>query len=399
MLDAPLKFIPTDIFLIAPRHAPSLEDRFAHLLLILSIYRPPSLCPLEFTKNLDIYLRQKHQYDINLIVGDINGDILSDTSISNDYLNMMSENNYNSMINGYTRIQGESKSIFFKTQESDENFNPILLNYTITDHHPILFQYSLPETKKKNQPENVKNYKTYINYTTLAQKLEKENWYSVYVQSEKNSASESFSQILSKYIDQSTCKVKIKRWEIARKKWITKGLLRSINHKKILNNLIKSAKTNYYKTKIEQHNGDNTQLWKCVKDATNRIVTIKNYKEINEIVLKNGEMTTCTKEIANEFVDYFTDVGAQLAKNIPKKEMSEIKRRGCLKSMVLLPTDENEIEYVISQLKVKKSPGYDQIRTETVKRTTSKIFVYKDHLILKLSTSVIARNCVEELKL
>nr|CAI5859284.1 unnamed protein product [Callosobruchus analis] len=92
---------------------------------------------------------------------------------------MMSENNYNSMINGYTRIQGESKScidhIFLKTQESDENFNPILLNYTITDHHPILFQYSLPETKKKNQPENVKNYKTYINYTTLAQKLEKEN--------------------------------------------------------------------------------------------------------------------------------------------------------------------------------------------------------------------------------
>nr|CAI5838342.1 unnamed protein product [Callosobruchus analis] len=62
-------------------------------------------------------------------------------------------------------------------------------------------------------------------------------------------------------------------------------------------------------------------------------------------------MTTCTKEIANEFVDYFTDVGAQLAKNIPKKEMSEIKRRGCLKSMVLLPTDENEIEYVIRQLK------------------------------------------------
>nr|CAI5826526.1 unnamed protein product [Callosobruchus analis] len=313
--------------------------------------------------------------------GDINVDILSDTSISNDYLNMMSENNYNSMINGYTRIQGESKScidhIFLKTQESDENFNPILLNYTITDHHPILFQYSLPETNKKNQPENVKNYKTYINYTTLAQKLEKENWYSVYVQSEANSASELFSQILSKYIDQSTCKVKIKRWEIARKKWITKGLLRSINHKSklykdvpenpnnnhilttyknyrnTLNNLIKSAKTNYYKTKIEQHNGDNTQLWKCVKDATNRNT---NYKEINEIVLKNGEMTTCTKEIANEFVDYFTDVGAQLAKNIPKKEVSVIKRRGCLKSIVLLPTDENEIEYVISQLKVKKSP-------------------------------------------
>nr|CAI5833589.1 unnamed protein product [Callosobruchus analis] len=251
-----------------------LEIRHSNKIIsILSIYRPSSLCPLEFTKNLDIYLRQKHQYDINLIVGDINVDILSDTSISNDYLNMM-----------------------------NENFNPILLNYTITDHHPILFQYSLPETKKKNQPENVKNYKTYINYTTLAQKLEKENWYSVYVQSEANSASELFCQILSKYIDQSTCKVKIKRWEIARKKWITKGLLRSINHKSklykgvlenpnnnhilttyknyrnTLNNLIKSAKTNYYKIKIEQHNGDNTQLWNCVKDATNRNT---NYKEIN----------------------------------------------------------------------------------------------------------------------
>nr|CAH7724561.1 unnamed protein product [Callosobruchus chinensis] len=66
----------------------------------------------------------------------INIDVLSDSVISNNYLNVMSKNKYISMINDFTR-----------TKKQLSNFGPILLIYKITDHYPSILHCLLPDKK------------------------------------------------------------------------------------------------------------------------------------------------------------------------------------------------------------------------------------------------------------
>ncbi|KAG5896309.1 hypothetical protein JTB14_008865 [Gonioctena quinquepunctata] len=86
------------------------------------------------------------------------------------------------------------------------------------------------------------------------------------------------------------------------------------NYRNNLNNIIRDAKHNYYKEKLESNRGNTKQLWETVKEAcTNKTTQI----DIKEIEIDKGKISTNPKEIADKFVEHFTAIG----KNLDKKRI------------------------------------------------------------------------------
>nr|CAI5837667.1 unnamed protein product [Callosobruchus analis] len=366
---------------------------------ILAIYRSPSLCPTEFLVDFDTLFKREKFFDINIVVGDINIDILDDTHHSNEYLNILRENNFVSMINEYTRVQGESRScidhIFLRTNKCYEVFQPLLLKYTITGHYPTILQFLVTHTKTAKSKTDIRQkYKTYINYNNLRAKLKNHNWSEIYEKTDANEAVDLFINILKLSIGECTTKIKLKKWEVARSKWMTSGLLKSIHRKSELykdvlkspdnnelltyfkkyrnhlSNTTKHAKEIYFRSKIEQNKCNNTLLWQCLKEATNRN---KKKVEITGIKMKNGTQLTSKTDMANEFLEYFTHIGPSLAGKIKQTKKYEFTSNSTPNSIVLLPTSKDEIIKIISQLQTKKAAGCDQIRNETIKQIAEHI--------------------------
>lgn len=89
---------------------------------ITALYRSPSTDSKEFIGELERYLNDSSDNsDVHIIVGDINIDILRDETITDEYFNVLSEFNFTSTINEYTRIQNNTKTcidhIFIKMKK------------------------------------------------------------------------------------------------------------------------------------------------------------------------------------------------------------------------------------------------------------------------------------------
>ncbi|KAG5900601.1 hypothetical protein JTB14_017456 [Gonioctena quinquepunctata] len=130
-----------------------------------------------------------------------------------------------------------------------------------------------------------------------------------------------------------------------------------LSYRNKLNLLLKSAKSNYYKNKILENSNNNKNVWDIVKEITN---SKKCTEIIKEIEINDGTTTDENSEMANAFVKYFTNVGADLASRIKNKNYQP-RRSINEQSLFLTPTDAKEISELITELKCNKSPGFDKI--------------------------------------
>ena len=81
---------------------------------------------------------------------------------------------------------------------------------------------------------------------------------------------------------------------------------------------------------------------------------------------KNNDIITNPDQISNAFCNFFTNVGPKSARSIPpsNKQFSTYLQN-CpsqhSNSLFMRPTDENEIQQIITSLQPKKSSGYDNL--------------------------------------
>ena len=102
--------------------------------------------------------------------------------------------------------------------------------------------------------------------------------------------------------------------------------------------------------------------WKILNVMTNRS---KCNKVIN-VIENNNVKLTYPSAIAEQFNDFFVNIGSNLARNIstsPTKPSTFLKNDYC-KSMFLSPTTAEEIADIVSNLKNSSSSGYDNIPTK-----------------------------------
>ena len=179
--------------------------------------------------------------------------------------------------------------------------------------------------------------------------------------------------------------------------WMTPSLLRSsrtcdrlyrlqlglpkdhASHKKYIqyrnkfNNIKRFIKRDYYKRQIELFKNNSKQLWNIL----NRVIgKTKNKLDLPSKIKNAGNIFIFgSQAIANTFCDFFTNVGPNLAKNIPKsmKPYHEYIQHHCSNTLYLSPTDPGEVFAIISKLGNKKSSGYDGISNILLKHIAPSI--------------------------
>ena len=130
--------------------------------------------------------------------------------------------------------------------------------------------------------------------------------------------------------------------------------------------LIKKSETDYHRSLISKYNNNNCQLWKCFGYMLNK----KKAKHDKITMLNiNGSLTTNKNEIVEEFNNFFSKIGENLASNIQSKsnEFKNYLNDSQPQSIFLTKIKEDEITDQIKHLKNGKSTGHDGINAKFLK--------------------------------
>ncbi len=175
------------------------------------------------------------------------------------------------------------------------------------------------------------------------------------------------------------------------KPYITPGIIQSIKHRNklqklfakwpltyetqfkkyrnMLTTIIRTARENYVKSKLNKESGDAKKTWKTVNNLTG-----KNRAKLPSSIRFHHKTVSDNKEIAEEFNNYFTNVASQLASDI---QPATVPFESFLPdpvpfSFFLTPTTEHEISEVIKGIKI-TSPGDDDINIKVIKECSNEI--------------------------
>jgi hypothetical protein len=168
-----------------------------------------------------------------------------------------------------------------------------------------------------------------------------------------------------------------------KKPWMTRALLKSIRrknklyqkflrnsssvnenlykiYKNKLNHSLHIAKRLYYERKLEYVKSNTKNTWKILNEVINKN---KTTRKLPHEFKMNNHIISNPKPIADRFCDYFTNVGPNLAKTIPKASITfqSYLDGNFINSLFLEPTTMQEIGDIINLLRYCVASGYDNI--------------------------------------
>ena len=171
--------------------------------------------------------------------------------------------------------------------------------------------------------------------------------------------------------------------------WLSRGLLKSVNkknrlykkfvtssstssamkykaYKNKLTHLIRIAKRKYYDSKFENARNDLKTTWKLLNEVINKR---KSKSSLPTSFKSEGRTLTDPIEIADRFCKYFTNIGPNVAKSIPKVNPSFRSYLGdnIRSSINLKPTTTSELESICDMFASKRAPDYDSIPMHVIK--------------------------------
>ena len=135
----------------------------------------------------------------------------------------------------------------------------------------------------------------------------------------------------------------------------------------ILKKMIREAKEKYYHATFEKHKFDMKNTWKEINHILAR--SRNESKTIDKIVV-NGRKITDQQEIANEFNNFFVNIGPKLASCIDtenKKPFSSYLHRTVSSNFHFSTVTVEDITKILHSLQSKTSFGHDNISTKFLK--------------------------------
>ena len=359
---------------------------------------------LDFKNN---YLRQifeivsKERKQVFLL-GDFNINLLNynDHQPTNDFLDSLAFNSFISYILHPTRITSHSKTLIdniFSNFISPEIISGNI-TATISDHLP---QFSFvpnilsnPSTQKCTYHE--RDWSKFKQENFILDYFEKD-WTDLLQidQQNVNLSMESFLNNINSILDVHAPLKKVNKYRLKfkTKPWITPALQKSIfnknnllkkfitvkdpqvkeryhkenkDYRNMLSTILKQSKTNYYNHYFEIN-------WNSIKNTLKGIKSILNIKSISADNLKSltvdGTTISNTIAISNIFNNYFSSIANNAKHNISfsHKHFSDFLKNRSNISFFVSPTDQKEIENVISSLDSNKSVGPNSIPTKVLK--------------------------------
>ena len=198
-----------------------------------------------------------------------------------------------------------------------------------------------------------------------------------------NELADSFLATFTEVVDQFAPKRNASRKErkIRSKPWISRGLLKSIQtrnrlfkqllrnrdnsilsskyktYRNTLNRLLRRAKSNYYHSVLNEHKGNSKKAWETI----NELIYDKKRSSSppSKLMNSDNEVISNPLAIAEEFNDFFTNVGKSMATLLPAVGSNNSKnivfsKNKASNSIFLSPCNPQEVYHVINQLKEKK---------------------------------------------
>ena len=144
------------------------------------------------------------------------------------------------------------------------------------------------------------------------------------------------------------------------------------SYKNLFESLKKKAKKKYYSEKISKYKHDAKKTWSIMKELIGKI-KLKSSNFPRRITVNEVDIFDKCK-IANEFNAFFTNIGSKLASKIPHASTafeSYINKPDSIMKTKQLSV--NELKDAFFSLKISKSPGYDDIGFNVVKKCFSSL--------------------------
>ena len=133
---------------------------------------------------------------------------------------------------------------------------------------------------------------------------------------------------------------------------------------KILRQSIQEAKRTYYLTTFERFKHDIKQTWTIINDTLQR----EKKNSLPCVFSHKGKVLKESNIIANEFNQYFTDIGPSLANQTnANHNFKEYLHSPADSRLILQSIDEHKIMKIIKHLKNKTSTGTDGISHKLIK--------------------------------
>ena len=355
--------------------------------LIGVIYRPPGRNSLIFNEHMTCILETiKRERKICYLPGDYNIDLLNhDThGPTSDFLDILYANSLVPLINRPTRITSTAATlidnIFTNHHDYVNSFQGAMVT-DITDHLPIFYvnwsaKFKVEDIFISRRVMNESNKQCFQDMLCNC------NWDSVYNNDDASNAFDIFHQKIMKCYNDAFPKIQVKLRYNNKKPWLTQELRNHIktknklhvkfktnvcDHTEILykrfrnrlNHLMRKAEKQHYSDLITANKGNMKKTWQIIKGIINKR---KNNSVQTRFKGNNGLIVTDGKAIAEAFNCFFTNVGSNLAKKIPKVDISPVQflKDRVENSLFLSPVIEGEIHSLVKSLK-QSSPGYDDI--------------------------------------
>ena len=151
------------------------------------------------------------------------------------------------------------------------------------------------------------------------------------------------------------------------------------------------AKFLYYNLEFTRYKEDIKKTWETINDVMNKSKIQSKFPSYFNI---NGTKLTDKKDIATEFNKFFINIGPKLASEIGNEMehdfSSYMNKTKIDTTFHFVPIDEGQTLTIISQLKPKKSMGYDNISQIVLQKSAK--YLAKPHTCI-INQSLITGIC------
>ena len=356
-------------------------------------------------------------------MGDYNINLLNSAMhpATEEFVNINLAHGFIPTINKPTRITSTTATLIDNIFTNETNLGGKyqgIIPTDLSDHLPIFHIEKLDKQTKKNEKEvmfkRIFSERNKQKFTNLIGQIDMN---SIELNLNAREAYSTFQNALNTAFEDSFPLIEIKKGYKDNLPWLTEGLKSSIKiknrlyvlwyknktqeakthyskYKLILNKMVKKAQRDYYKQQIEENRDNLYQQWAVLKAIINK--KKNSNKKIGKFKI-NGILQKDPQVISNAFVDYFTDIGENLDKKIPKSSknpLEYIKKQYTI-NMFMVPVTIEEVNKIISDLKT-CAPGWDHIPSKLLKENTEIISPTLTHLI---NISFLSGIFPDELKL
>ena len=350
------------------------------------VYRPPQGDIKKFNDEILTICEYLSRTDnIIYLCGDINLDLIyyKQNSKIAAFLNIIATNGFIPVINKPTRWSSTASktlidNIFVKNVH--QNFQSGIVLSDISDHFPIYL--NIQQQNKKTYTTNTFkrdfSNKNKINFKNDVGTID---WASLYNIKETQLAYTFFQNVINEKFQKHFPKRSTRTKYKDRLPWINERLksdikkknkmyikskmyptqLNSNAYKEFKRNLDKemnNAKRSYYEDKLNENKSNIKKFWEIIKELTKGSESSQYPSCFHDA----DTIITDELDIANRFNDFFTNVGPNLAREIPNAiSYLDYQLPGNYPhSFFLEPTCKNEVKNIIKTLN-KAAPGWDDL--------------------------------------